>query len=175
MEKTFRQLLPCASPFLHTRPRQPESRAAESHTRLTFAYQKKKSPPPPVFSFSFGFCELCLALCQKTSLCFSLLCHISSIGMRPPTPTPAPPPASFHHGREGKQSWHRLFNEEQSSGRGEEAPFSTHIKIQAAPTKGPGQAAQPQFHLTRSVLFFISPPPVPTSSQTGELLFHWEL
>lgn len=71
--------------------------------------------------------------------------------MRPPTL----PPASFHHGREGKQSWHRLFNEEQGSERGEEAPFFTHIKIQAAPTKGPGQAAQPQFHLTTSVLFFI--------------------
>lgn len=89
----------------------------------------------------------------------------------PPHPRPYRPyPASFHHGREGKQSWHRLFNEEQSSERGEEAPFSTHIKIQAAPTKGPGQAAQPQFHLTRSVLFFFlslppTPPPAPTSSQ----------
>lgn len=58
----------------------------------------KKYRPPHCFPFfPFGFCELCLAVCQRTRLFFSSLCHISSIGMKPPSPPSYLPPSLQPH------------------------------------------------------------------------------
>lgn len=76
-----------------------------SLTRDSHLHTKKKKYRPPhcFLFFPFGFCELCLALCQKNSLCFSLLCHISSIGMRPPViPDPSLQPHSIMAVKENK-------------------------------------------------------------------------
>ena len=105
------------SPFHQTRPQLPESRAAQSQMMLKFAYQKNVLPPP----FSFCMCELFLAEFHKASLCLRLLCHISSSECAPPSLIPSCP------WRKTKLAC--LFNEEQSSERGEGALFLHTLKF----------------------------------------------
>ena len=78
----------------------------------------KKSPFPPPPFFFLNVRTVLLAECQRASLCLSLLCHISS--------SESAPPASSHHAREGKQSWHVSLMRSRARSVGKELRFHTH-------------------------------------------------
>lgn len=102
------------SPFLQTRPQLPESGAAKSHMMLKFAYQKKCSPTP----FFFLYVWTVFGWVPGSQPLLVLVVPHFLISVRPP--------ASSHHAREGKQSWHVSLMSSRARSVGKELCFHTH-------------------------------------------------
>lgn len=92
---------------------------------LKFAYQTTSPPPPsplpPPPSFLFLYVWTGWVPGSQPLLLLVVPHFLTRI--RPPPPPPNTPPASFHHAREGKQSWHVSLMRSRAQSVGKELHF----------------------------------------------------